>query len=411
MNKSKIQNPIPKTPNSKKNLIFAKKMCRNMKRIIVIALLILTASALKSQIEVHNLADTTAKIKHNSLVYYLPKSELRVKVIVETKYFIPGPYNKFADKYLTIKGAKGEASQFTEIKDVVFQTFTKPDPTAGFIISSKKESPQISLVNGGIISTYGAKCTSAQVVNSNFYVNVPNYFADEIAYFDLSVENNFINLTDTTYRVVQIDSIFQKIPVYNKIITSKEFEQKAEEAANFIIKIRSMKFELMIGYFDTEIPPHDVDMMIAELDSLEMQYVELFVGKTERILNEYYFTIIPDENIDQQKIKLFSMDNDNNSSDDVYIEITNNKQFNLVNDFYERQEILARKDKNKGLYYRMPGVGTIKLMVHGHVYAEESVVIPQFGYINYLPSKMFKNKNLNIIFDENTGSIKTISNE
>lgn len=386
-------------------------MCLNMKRIIVITILILTVVALKSQIKVYNLADTTAKIRHNSLVYYLPESVIRVKVVVETEYFFPGPYNKFADKYLTIKGAKAEASQFAEILDVDFQTFVKPDSKAGYIISSKKELPLISFATGGIISAYGIKSISLQNTDSDFYLNVPSYLSEDVKYYDLSVKRNFIDLTDTTYKVVQIDSVFQKIPIYNKTITSKEFEQKAEEAANFIIKLRKRKFKLMTGQFDTDTPPKNVDMMIAELDSLEMQYLELFTGKTEKVVNEYYFTIIPDAALNQQKIKIFTIDNADNTSEDVYLEITNNKQFELVNDFYVRQEKLAKKDKTKGLFYRMPGAGTVKLMVHGHVYAEESLVIPQFGYLNYLPAKMFKNKKLNIIFDENTGSIKTISNE
>jgi hypothetical protein len=167
----------------------------------------------------------------------------------------------------------------------------------------------------------------------------------------------------------------------------------------------------MTGQFDTDTPPKNVNMMIAELDSLEVQYLELFTGKTEKVINEYYFTIIPDASLTQQKIKIFTMDNADNTTEDVYLEITNNKQFELVNNFYNRQVKLAKKDKKKGLYYRIPGMGTIKLMVHGHVYAEESLIISQFGYLNYLPAKMFKNKKLNILFDENTGSIKTISNE
>jgi hypothetical protein len=382
-----------------------------MKRIIVITILVLTVVALKSQIKVHNLADTTAKIKHNSLVYYLPESVIRVKVVVETEYFIPGPYHRYADKYLTIKGIKGEASQFSEIKDVDFQTFFKPDAKAGFIISSKKEIPVISFANGGIITSYGIKNSEIVTANSNFYLNVPAYLSEDVKYYDLSVKRNFSNMTDTTYKVVQIDSVFQKIPIYNKTITSKEFEQKAEEAANFIIKLRKRRFKLMTGQFETDAPPKNVDMMIAELDSLELQYLELFTGKTEIVVNEYYFTIVPDASLSQQKIKIFTMDNADNSSEDVYLEITNNKQFELVGNFYGRQEKLTKKDKCKGLFYRMPGAGTVKLLVHGHVYAEESLVIPQFGYLNYLPAKMFKNKKLNILFDENTGSIKTISNE
>jgi hypothetical protein len=79
--------------------------------------------------------------------------------------------------------------------------------------------------------------------------------------------------------------------------------------------------------------------------------------------------------------------------------------------FYNRQTELKDKDKTKGLYYRIPGYGTATITFLDHVYAEQIFLIPQYGYINYLPAKMFKNKNLKILFDENSGFVKTITNE
>lgn len=59
----------------------------------------------------------------------------------------------------------------------------------------------------------------------------------------------------------------------------------------------------------------------------------------------------------------------------------------------------------------MPGNATIKVKVENVDYYKANVVVPQFGQIEYLPIKMFKNKKLKIIFNENYGSIQSIGNE
>lgn len=364
-----------------------------------------------AQIKVFHLSDTTVEIKKNNLIYSLPMAEIKIKVVTETEYFFPGPYNKFADKYLTIKGASNEASQFSEIKDVSFLPFYNADPKSSFIISSKKPVAAISFAQNGMILNYGEISIPQNNVQNDYYLNIPEYLNTSHLFPDMSIKRNFSNITDTTYKVVQIDSIFQKIPIYNKTITSKEFEQKAEEAANFVIKIRKRKFKLMAGLFDSETPPKNVDRMIAELDSLEAKYLQLFTGKTEKITNEYYFTIIPNANIKEQKITLFRIDEQDNNPIPVYLEISNSETFSEVELFYQRQEKLHKKDKTKGLYYRIPGYGVVKVTALNHIYAEQTIMIPQYGYLNYLPAKMFKNKKLKVIFDEKSGSIKTISNE
>lgn len=374
--------------------------------------------SLIAQINVVPVTDSELQIKENSFIYSLPRVTININVTVETEYFFPGPYQKYADKYLTLKNTKPEASTTCLIKNIEITTITEPDPNATYIVFFKKNKFLLNYSYSNIIKSFGISDSYEFGQIDNKSLTIPSYLNDNVQFADMSVKRNFINITDTTYKVIQVDSIFQKIPVYNKVITSKEFEQKAEEAANYLIKIRKRKFKLMTGQFETETPPADVKTMINELEKLEEEYLALFIGKTVRIENKYNFKYTPGGNVKEEKIVMFYLsdefgvvENEISDSEPIYCLLINHGVTSEITRFYNRQTELTKKDKNKGLFYRIPGYASIKIVHDDIQYAEQIIMVPQCGYINYLPSKLFKNKTLNIIFDENSGSVKTISNE
>lgn len=389
-----------------------------MKRYLIIVILLSIGFATFCQIDVIPVTKTDLQIKKNAILYSLPKAVFYVNVTVKTDYFVPGPYNKYADKYLTIRNVRQESETTSDIINVKINSISEPDPASTYFVFSKNKEMALSYAGCGVIKAYGDVSNCESVVNSDLILNIPQYLSDDVKFLDLSVKRNFTNITDTTYKVIEIDSIFQKIPVYNKSITSKEFEQKAEEAANFIVKIRKRKFKLVSGQFESETPPKNVDEMIAELDKIENEYLSLFVGKTVSITNNYYFRYSPDGKNKDEKLHVFNLsdklgitDIESADAEPVYLEVKNFETALEINRFYNRQEKLKDKEKEHGLYYRVPGYGSVKLVFDGHTYAEQVFMVPQFGYTNYLPAKMFKNKHLKIIFDENSGLVKSITNE
>ncbi|MDD3741184.1 MAG: DUF4831 family protein [Bacteroidales bacterium] len=390
-----------------------------MKRIInIFVILMLLSCSLEAQINVVPVTDSELQIKKNSFIYALPRVTININVCVETEYFFPGPYQKYADKYLTLKNTGQEASVVSKIKNVEIKQITEPDPNATYIVFFKKNKFLVNYYNSNIIKSIGSSDSYEFGHIDNTTLTIPQYLTDDVVFSEMSIKRNFINITDTTYKVIEVDSVFQKIPVYNKVITSKEFEQKAEEAANYLIKIRKRKFKLMTGQFETETPIADVKSLIDELEKLEEEYLSLFIGKTVKIENVYNFKYTPLGNSKEEKIVMFYLsdefgivENEISNSEPVYCLLINRGNTAEIDRFYHRQTELAKKDKKKGLFYRIPGYASIKIVHDDIHYAEQIIMVPQCGYINYLPSKLFKNKALNIIFDENSGSVKTISNE
>ncbi|MDD2636498.1 MAG: DUF4831 family protein [Bacteroidales bacterium] len=388
-----------------------------MKKVIILLGVLGMGLLASSQINVIPITDTSLQIKKNSLVYFLPQSLIHLKLDVKTTKFIPGPFYNFAEKYLSIDDAPKKAYTYSDILGVEFMQVSSVDPLAGFIILDNKAS--LSFDNRGVITAYNDNIDNQSELNKIQYQNLPEYFnLDSPHYTDYGVKRNFTGITDTTYKVIQLDSVFQKIPVYNTVITSKDFEQKAEEAANYIIKIRKRRFKLQTVQFDDERPPKDLVRLIKQLDKLERQYLELFIGKEISVNNSFYYTFKPEKNHKSGKIEIFHLSEERGicqtaaeDTEPVYLKYKNCQKTKELDNFYKRQTKLKEKEKTKGLYYRIPGHGSICVEFDNHTYAKQTFIIPQYGSLTNLPSKMFKNKQLKIIFDAENGSIKRISNE
>jgi hypothetical protein len=366
------------------------------------------------QIQVFPLTEQNVRIKKNSCVYYLPQTTLEVKLKITKETLIPGPYYKYAEKYLSIKNVASAVSSDISIDDVRINKILQPDPNACFMVVSDHEANIIYNSKGIIV---GYNCGQPSEISSS---DTESHFTKESnlkvpAFTDYGVKRNFIGNTDTTYKVVEIDSVFQKIPIYNTVIVSKDEEMKAEEAANYIIKIRKRLFKILTAQFDSDTPPADIEVMVSELKNMEARYLELFVGKITKQTEEYVFYYTPKSDLVEEKVPLCYITSDDEvvsqkteSSEPVYIVLKNTNATKEISDFYGRQYDLKKKEKNVGLYYRIPSEVTLSVDFDDFTYYKGMITVPQCGYLGHLPAEIFKNKNLKVEFDEKSGSIKAV---
>lgn len=385
-----------------------------MKRFsITFAMLLASALCTFAQIKVFPMSDTEVLIKKNAFMYYLPQTTLEIKIKVTTETLVPGPYSKYAEKYLCIKNVATSSVSDVKIENIDINEIAQPDPNACFMVVCDREA-NLNYNSRGVIVGYncGEESVGYQYAESHFSKKT------DIAtplFTDYGVKQNFTKNTDTTYKVVEVDSVFQKIPIYNKVIISKDEEMKAEEAANYIIKIRKRLFKVLTAQFDTDTPPTDIEIMVNELKNMENRYLELFVGKIERETREYVFYYTPQPDLSEEKIPIcYITDNDEvvekkvENSEPVYLVLKNAQVTKDVDNFYGRQYTLKKKEKNMGLYYRIPSDISLSVDFDDFTYYKSVVAIPQCGYLGHLPAELFKNKNIKVAFDEKYGSIKGI---
>lgn len=366
-----------------------------------------------AQIQVFPLTEQNVRIKKNSCIYYLPQTTLEIRLKVTKETLVPGPYYKYAEKYLCIKNVPSAVSTDINIEDVKVNKIQQPDPNACFMVVSDREA-NIVYNNKGIIVGYN--CGEPSEMSSDSESHFTKVAESKMPVFtDYGVKRNFIGNTDTTYKVVEIDSVFQKIPIYNTVIVSKDEETKAEEAANYIIKIRKRLFKIVTAQFDTDTPPSDIDVMVNELKEMEKRYLELFIGKTTRQTEEFVFYYTPQSDLVEDKVPICYITSDDEivsqkteSSEPVYLTLKNSNAAKEVSNFYGRQYDLKKKEKKVGLYYRVPSELTLSVDFEDFTYYKGMTTVPQCGYLGHLPAEIFKNKNLKVEFDEKYGSIKRV---
>jgi hypothetical protein len=364
------------------------------------------------QLQSFQITSDNPPLKQTPFFYYLPKTNINVVLEITTDCFIPGPYCHFADKYLFIKDVRKSKTTTIQVSNVAINEYTVPDSDNPFYAIEKNYNFNLSLNSLGILTGYNVG--KSDVGTTNFpQINIQNNILDETLPFftDNTVKSNFSLLTDTTYNVILVDSVFQKIPVFNKQITSKSLEQKAEEAANYILKIREWKFNLKTGQFDTDLPPSNVPEMLKELDQLEQNYTELFIGKKISVTNIFAFDCSPTK---EENITMCYLSDENGiltkiekNAKTLVLKIENNKTNAKIEKFSTANQTTGEK---AGLFYKKPEVATVSVVYNNTIIAQKQVVFPQFGLLNILPQKMFENKNLKIIFDENTGTVKSMTN-
>jgi len=199
----------------------------------------------------------------------LPQTVLSVKVEFEKETYIPGPYRLYTEKFLGLKDFIAEPGFSYRILNVDVQSFTEPDP---------EEFHSLNLIEGKMdwdqylrLSKYGFILDPSSNESQELSMEESGNFAETPFFTDMSVKRNLTEVTDTLYKTIISDSAYVRVPVLRKQREAKTIEQKAEEAANFIIKIRKRRFKLLAGQYDVFPEGRALAISVEELDKLEKE--------------------------------------------------------------------------------------------------------------------------------------------
>jgi hypothetical protein len=329
-------------------------------------------------------------LSESGIVYALPKTTLRFTVEAKRTEIIPGPYAEFSLKYLGIENAPTEEKTQWQITNIAIDSYNEIDPEQYYVLepSGKFNFDFLKLIQAGLIFPVNSK-TTENITNEFFGENDPG---DEIVFTDLSVKQYVGNEDVTYYKRVQRDSVFARIPVVKKQYVQKSFEDKAEEASNFIFMIRAKRFELISGMADFYPEGKSLEVAIKRLDNLEDEYMALFIGK--RFTSTYHavFEFTPSEQDLAQPYILFRFSEDKGilQPNDLRgkpilvemekVNLTKNLSY-VVNDLNKE----GSNYKNK-LYYRFADKAIIRLIDGNKKIADKKISIQQFGIITSVPT-------------------------
>lgn len=336
-------------------------------------------------VRVSSLTDTTI-MTEGSLVYALPRTVFTVRVKMEHEVIIPGPYSKYAEDLIGLKGVTTSESERWRVTGISVDSHKEADPSEFYVIetSSLFRTNVLSLKKEGLIMDINPAMNS----RGESFINGGELNQDQFFSPDLGSDEYYLSRSDTAYRRVSMDSTFIRLPYIVEKKKKLSVDQMAERAARRLMELREGRVLILTG--EADVFPQN-DAAINELNRLEKSYTELFTGKTLTEARTFTYQVIPGKENSSDRIKLFSFSEDTGPCDEpeecgttVVIALEpEQKTKDLTMILHSQQDVPEQKfDK---LYFRMPDVVNVKILMGEETIYKSRKLVYQFGEIVQLP--------------------------
>lgn len=345
-------------------------------------------------------------INDQDIIYGLPFTSFQIEVAAKESVYEPGPYAKYAKKFLGLDNMDMESSTSHQIVSIEILSKTELDPNNFYVIEpgDNYNFDFMKLTSLGLIMPVNFQYYT-QETN---YKNVENLYVDKI-YPNVSNTEYFAEIDKPAYRRVWKDSAYVRVPVMQSQYVQMSDEDKAEEAAEFIFKIRKERIDLITYESELVFDGLAVKASLDEMKRLEDEYLSLFLGrKFERTYAKTFYVSPKNENKDKPSVVFrFSdtegvLEADNLAGRPIYLEYEVQNKLASIKDylaktnqdeFDEKGELIIKEEIPK-FYYRIPELVNIKLVDGRKMIAYDREYINQFGEIIALP--------MNFIIKENS---------
>ena len=314
------------------------------------------------------------------IVYFLPKTTLKVNIIATRISYKPGDLCQYANQYLRMNNVSPEPETYWEIKRVEVCSAGVPDSTKAYIIKLKDKSAMgnVELTNEGLIKAIN---TSAPEEKAEEYVlEKPQKHENPRKYMT------------------------------EDILIAGSTAKMAELTAKEIYNIRESKNLILRGQADTM--PKDgasLQLIIDNLDKQEKALTQLFAGITDREDKVFTAYITPEEGLENKVVLRFSnllgvLPANDLAGEPIYISLKSLAPIPVMPED-------KKKKKLEGAIYNIPGKGKVTVSYQGKTCFEGELPITQFGSTEVLVDDLFKKINTRVIFNPETGSILKIDKD
>lgn len=382
-----------------------------MKKILITISIIvgfLNSEMVSGQVNVHHVTDIKGQPTGQGTFYTLPRTVLKIDVIIKSTEQLKGPYSDYAERFLGLESVNKYDFTTWNIQKVVITTQTEPDPSQVYFVemtgTDSKEQRQLQLqldeagmlLRAGDVNMPGIKEPSKTREVTTFE-NPSNGKQFPEFYTTKHVETNI----DTIIRKVAVDTAMTEQLFYRQRLEDKSTDEMAANALQQIQQIRESKYKLITGFQETAYDPGSIKFMFNRLDHLENEYLDLFRGKSFDDYYHYTYYVVPEPKNGSYTATLFRFSTgsgitEGKSGEPVQLEITGTNAG-------EKTGALPGIDANTGIAYRLPGIAEVKVNYEGKVFYENRLPVNQLGLIERLPARRF-----NATFDPETGGIKTL---
>jgi len=311
-----------------------------------------------------------------AMVYSLPKTQLCVEIEIEKVNQKPGAFYRYSERYLATSNVIVEQKTTYRLKSVSVKAVAVPDSLRTYQI----------VPNGS--SQLSHLCVNAQGILCG--VNVP------------ALPEKLINVNKIIHKYNRPAG--NLLPLGEEYMMAGSEAKLAEGAAKQIYRIRESRLSLLTA--DVEKLPADgasMKSMLLGLDEMEHQLTELFVGSTNVEVQVQKIQLTPATAINNEVLFRLSALRGLVAADDLsgvpyYITV-------------KPQMINATTGDSKtvgGLNYVLPASTAVIINDGINTNFSGQFFMPQFGKVVSLPDGLFKQKNIKVRIDPQTGRLLSI---
>ena len=323
-------------------------------------------------------------------VYFLPKTALRISVLVEKTTYTPGDFAPYAQRYLRMADVSQEPKTSFQITDIMVTPCPVPDTTKVYAVKfdARTVASRLTLSDDGRLLALNVEDVEDAVMPAFFMpapkakeVNPRQYMGEEI-------------------------------------LSCGSTAKMAEMTAHEIYDLRENRTLLIKGQAD--FMPQDgrqMELMLNELDRQDRALSSLFVGTTQRDTVEHVLWVDPSaftlpSSTRQVLFRLSQVkglvDADDLSGAPYYISIDDITQLPAEENSKEKKSLLNLKKTNTtaGIYVNVPGRLRVTLYEGITPILTEEHPAPQFGQTMLLSANLFnKRYATRLLLDPLTGAM------
>ena len=339
-----------------------------MKRIFYIIFLVILLASCTTVKEVPLTVNTqilplgdTVKLYEGSIVYSLPLTGFEFTVVAQRTIQTAGPYHDYADQFLGLKDVIRSNNTIWTLREVKIEPFNELDPEQYYVIKSDGlvESNVLALKEAGLILDINMEMYARR----NYYSkNLLNNIQVKPAIRDMGSDEYYDIEQDTTYKIVELDTAFVRIPYVLERRRQLSLEEQAESTARILLELREGRHLILTG--EANVFPQD-KAAIDEINRLEDEYISLFTGKSTSEIRTFKFFFIPEKEMENRPFILFRfspedgvLDPNDLSGRPVAVELFSTGKVDKINIIENGAAVSEKYDR---MYYRIPEVVDVKV--------------------------------------------------
>jgi hypothetical protein len=354
-----------------------------------VLLILVLACSPAGKISVTNVNDSGFR-QPGMILYSLPQTVFDVSVEADETEILPGPYRQYAAKYLGIQDVPSKAEHSWTLTRVKVGMHMETDPDFVFAAQGSCQ-PDVFPGLMKLIQDSMILDLSRNPTEYISYNNVPEK-TPEPYFTNLSIKRNFEVEKNVEVSLVMPDSGSVPRQSNRKILKEKTLEQKAEEAANFLIKLKKRRFRMVSGLNDSTPQVEAMAVALQELARLEEAYLSLFIGKTTIYHHQQIYHYTPAIGKKTDRIVLFRF-----SDTEGFLDARETRGKPVLYDLagtnktkgLEQSASFAHLDDNM-ILYRIPDLVNVKLIYGEAVLSESLMPVFQTGALVRMELKPVK---------------------